>query len=419
MSGLLLQGGRVIDPAIGIDGRFDVVVRDGRIAELRDADGPDMASGPSGRSVPLAPSASPASSVLSDLEVRDISGAIVTPGLVDLHGHWYEGSAYGIDPAVSLRSGVTTAVDAGTSGFVNFASFRRQTINGAPLRVLAFINIAALGIPSTLTGELDTPAHIRPEETIETIRAHRDVIVGLKIRLSAAVETGGAAAALDRALEVARVVGLPLMVDVGGPGDSMPEALDHFAAGDILTHCFTGGGATIIDDAGRVRREARDARERGVRFDVGHGCGSFAWRSARAAMAGGFAPDSISSDLHRYSVDAVGVELPTMMAKFLALGMSLPDVVARVTVGPAASIGLPAPSLAVGSAADIAVLRVSDAEVPLRDAFGEVVVGRQRVEPVLTVVHGRAIEPGSVSVTLRPLVGADRDVTCGQPIAMR
>ena len=163
--------------------------------------------------------------------------------------------------------------------------------------------------------------------------------MGVKVRLSAAAETGGAAAALEQALEASRAAGVPLMVDVGGPGDFMPEALDRLGPGDILTHCFTGGGATIVDEAGRVRREARDARARGVRFDIGHGCGSFAWRSARAAVADGFPPDSISSDLHRYSVDVAGVDCLTMMAKFLALGMSLADVVGRVTVGPGASIG--------------------------------------------------------------------------------
>ena len=303
-TGLFLRGGRVIDPARGIDARLDVLVRDGRIAELRPPDAPTP--------------------VEEGIDVRDITGCVVTPGLVDLHGHWYDGSAYGIDPAVSLRSGVTTAVDAGTAGFVNFASFRRQSIDSAPLRVLAFLNIAALGIPTTLSGELDTPDHIRPGETAETIRAHADVAVGVKVRLSAAVETGGAPAALDRALEAARAVDRPVMVDVGGPGDFMPDALDRLGPGDILTHCFTGGGATIIDDAGRVRREAIDARARGVIFDVGHGCGSFSWRSARAALGQGFAPDSISSDLHRYSVDRAGVDLNTMMTKFLALASIWP-----------------------------------------------------------------------------------------------
>ncbi len=393
---LLLRGGRVLDPGAGIDGAFDVLIRDGRVAELRRA-GEGTATDPAGA------------------DVRDVSGTIVTPGLMDLHGHWYEGSAYGIDPAMSLQSGVTTAVDAGTAGFVNFTSFRRQTIDGAPLRVLAFVNIAALGIATTLSGELDTPAHIRPIETAEMILANRDVAVGVKVRLSAAEVTGGAEAALGLALEAARAADVPLMVDVGGPGDFMPDALDRLGPGDILTHCFTGGGATIIDEAGRVRREARDARSRGVRFDVGHGCGSFSWRSAKAALADGFLPDSISSDLHRFSVGVAGVELPTMMAKFLALGLSLADVVSLTTAGPARSIGLEAPSLTVGSVADIAVLRAEDAELQLRDAAGSVEIGRQRLVPVLTVVAGRAVEPASVSVTFRPWFEADRGLTCGAP----
>ena len=187
MSALLLRGGRVIDPSQGIDGRFDVLIRDGVVAELRAPDAPGPAD--------------------ADLDVRDVTGTVVTPGLVDLHGHWYEGSAYGIDPAVSLRSGVTTAVDAGTSGFVNFPSFRRQTIDGAPLRVVAFVNISALGVSTPLSGELDIPQYTRPSETAAAIDANRDVAVGVKIRLSSAPNTGGAPAALEQALAAARAVG--------------------------------------------------------------------------------------------------------------------------------------------------------------------------------------------------------------------
>lgn len=391
MSGMLLRGGRVIDPSQGLDARRDVLVRDGRIAELRAPD--------------AAPLTDPA------LDVRDVTGTIVTPGLVDLHGHWYEGSAYGIDPAVSLRSGVTTAVDAGTAGFVNFASFRRQAIDPAPLRVRAFVNIAALGIPTTLSGELDTPAHIRPIETAETIRAHADVAVGVKIRLSAAAVTGGAPAALDQALEAARAAGRPLMVDVGGPGDFMPDALDRLGPGDILTHCFTGHAATIVDEDGRMRRETLDARARGVRFDIGHGAGSFSWRSARAALANGFLPDSISTDLHWFSINGPAYDQVTMMSKFLHLGLDLADVVRLVTTGPAALIGLAdVVTLRPGAVADIAVLRVVDEAIELRDAFKTVEAGARRVEPVLTVVGGRAIDPGSVTITLRPAMDVDRRI---------
>lgn len=385
---LVLRGGHVLDPASGVDADLDVVIRGGTIAELR------------------APTSGAAGGAGADL--RDVSGCVVTPGFIDLHGHWYEGSAYGIDPSGSMRGCVTTVVDAGTAGFVNFASFRRQTIDPAPLRVLAFVNVAALGIPTTLTGELDTPPHVRPRETADAIRANAGVAVGVKVRLSAAVETGSAPAALEAALSAARDVGLPLMVDVGGPGDFMPDALDRLGPGDILTHCFTGGGATIVDADGRVRPEARRARERGVRFDIGHGRGSFSWRSAKAAIADGFPPDSISSDLHRYSVDGPGVDLPTMMAKFLFLGLPLRDVVAQVTIAPARTIGLPAPSVAAGQPADLAVFRVEDAKVTLLDATDTPEFGHTRISPVLTVVGGRAIDPASVRVTLRPLLGPDR-----------
>jgi dihydroorotase len=389
MSALLLHGGRVIDPSQGIDGPLDVLIHDGAVAELRAPDAPTPPD--------------------ADLDVRDVTGALVTPGLVDLHGHWYEGSAYGIDAAVSLRSGVTTAVDAGTSGFVNFASFRRQSIDGAPLRVVAFVNISALGVSTPLSGELDIPAYTRPSETAAAIDANRDVAVGVKIRLSSAPNTGGAPAALEQALAAARAVGLPLMVDVGGPGDFMPDALDHLGPGDILTHCFTGAGATIVDEQGRMRREALDARARGVRFDIGHGAGSFSWRSAKAAIANGFLPDSVSTDLHWYSLNGPAYDQVTMMAKFLHLGVALPEVVRLVTTGPASLIGLGSVvTLKPGAQADVAVLRIADEPIELRDATKAVEVGAQRVVPVLTVVAGRPVDPASVEIALRPAYDADR-----------
>jgi dihydroorotase len=380
---ILLRGGHVIDPDQDLDRDLDVLIDGGKIAGLIDPAEQNL--------VPL-----------SDVEVHDLHGAIVTPGLIDLHGHWYEGSSYGVDPQISLRSGVTVAVDAGTTGFVAFHWFRRHTIDPAPLRVFGFVNIAALGISTNLSGELEDGRHLRPAETIETIEAHRDVAVGVKIRLGGG-RSSQPAKALDLAIEAARGAGVPLMVDIGHEDDLMPLALTRLDRGDILTHCFTSHGATIIDRSGRVREEAREARRRGVSFDVGHGRGSFSWRSAHAAVDGDFPPDSLSTDLHRFSVHATAPDLLSVMAKFLHLRYPLTDIVRWVTVGPAAAIGLQdPPSLRTGRRADLAGFRVAETDETAADTVGISERIRVRLDPVLTVVDGRPIEPSSVSIRLRP-----------------
>ena len=190
------------------------------------------------------------------------------------------------------------------------------------------------------------------------------------------------------------------MVDVGGPGDFMPDALDHLGEGDILTHCFTGAGATIVDEQGAMRREALDARARGVRFDIGHGAGSFSWRSAKAAIANGFLPDSVSTDLHWYSLNGPAYDQVTMMAKFLHLGLPLPEVVRLVTAGPASLIGLAdVVTLRPGAQADVAVFRI--VEEPSR-AAGRDEDGRGG-SPA-----DRARADGGRGAPDRPGVGADR-----------
>ena len=187
MTRTILHGGRVLDPAAGLDGAFDVVVEDGRIAAI---------AGPAD----VAPAA-------DDRRV-DVTGLLVLPGLVDLHGHWYDGSPYGLDPVANLRGGVTTAVDAGTAGFSNFGSFRRHTIETAPVRVLAFVHVAAAGLVTTVVGELQDIRYARPREAAAIALEHRDVVVGIKVRLGSEACGDNVAAALDAALEAADLAGV-------------------------------------------------------------------------------------------------------------------------------------------------------------------------------------------------------------------
>src|SRR2546425_7791580 len=211
---LLLTNGRVLDPSQGLKANLDVAIVGGKIAALGSQLDRSKA-----------------------VEVRDIIDKYVCPGLIDLHGHWYNGSAFGVDPRVCLNTGVTTAVDAGTTGFINFPEFRRTCIDRLDLRTLAFINISGIGIPSTLAGELEDLRYVRAEETAATVAAHRDVAVGIKIRQGSAPGGHNGIEALERALTAAREAGVPLMVHIS-PGAEIAEILRRLRPGDIVTHCY-------------------------------------------------------------------------------------------------------------------------------------------------------------------------------------
>lgn len=392
---LTLRGGRVIDPAQAIDGRLDVTIEDGRIAAV---------STPDAR----APGANE--------QVEDVAGLIVVPGLIDLHGHWYEGSPYGLDTRANLRGGVTTAVDAGTAGFSNFGDFRRHTIDPAPVRILAFIHVAAGGLVSTLVGELEDARYARPRETAAIAREHWDVVVGVKVRLGTGACGRNVDAALDAALKAAELAGMPLMAHIA-EGADVRAALTRLRAGDVITHAFMGVGPGILGEDGRLLPEAHEARRRGVRFDVGHGCGSFSWATAAQALAEGVGPDAISTDLHRYSIEHPVVDLPTTMSRYLALGLSLPEVVAATTSSPAGILDrTDLGSMRPGSAGDVTVLRIDDTPVELADSNGIRRHVPVRLVPVLTVVGGTVHRAADVEVRLRPYLDADHEVDCAVPI---
>ena len=391
MRRLVLRGGRVVDPAGDVDAPLDVVIEDGRIADL------------------VPPGRAPG-------DGEDVTGHLVMPGLVDLHGHWWEGSPYGVDPAANLAWGVTTAVDAGTAGFSTFPVFRRLTIDSAPVRVVAFLHVAAAGLISTLIGELEDLRYARPLETAAAIDANRDVLVGVKVRIGTGACGPNGPAALEAALEAAELAGVPLMAHIAAGAD-VGQVLTRLRPGDILTHSLTASGPGIRGADGLLLPELHEARRRGVVLDVGHGCGSFSWATARAALAEQVAPDAISTDLHRYSVERPVVDLPLTMSKLLHLGMPLPEVVAAATWRPAAAIGRPdLGTLRPGSVADVAVLRLDDTPVNLVDSQGVAEEAREALRPVLTVAAGVVHRAADVRVSLRPYVEADREVDCSVPI---
>ncbi|HUQ93603.1 MAG TPA: amidohydrolase/deacetylase family metallohydrolase [Bryobacteraceae bacterium] len=379
---IVLRNAHVIDPSQSIDGVCDVCIRGGRIESIA--------------AQVEAPAAVPV----------DLTGKYLSPGLVDLHGHWYEGSAFGIDPARCLADGVTTVVDAGTSGFINFREFRAHRIDRSSIRILAFLNIAAAGIPTPLTGELENLRMARPMETAAMIQEHPDVLLGVKIRIGAMSANNGEQA-LERAIQAAESAACPVMIHISR-GAQTPRILKRLRPGDILTHCFQGRGDGLFDN-GAILPEALAARNNGVVFDVGHGCGSFSWEVARRAFEHSFYPDTISSDLHRLSVERFSLDLPSTMSKFLHLGMPLYDVILKTTIAPARAMGrAELGTLAPGAAADLFVFSLEEGEFPLEDTHMVKQTVRRRIHPERVMKAGHWVE--AASPALRPLEPCDYEI---------
>jgi dihydroorotase len=376
MYDLLISGGTLVDPAQGIHRRLDVAFADGAVAALAENLAADDAA-----------------------RVVDATGRLVTPGLVDLHVHVFEGvSHYGIKPdPTCLAHGATTVVDAGSAGADTFLGFRRYVIEASATRIFAQLNISSMGMISSAIGELDDLKWVSVPRALETIEKHRDVILGVKVRLTRGQIVGDAAGItpLYRAREAADAAGLPIMVHPQAAWcDSLDDILAVMKAGDILTHCFHGMSHGILDEAGRIRPSARAARERGVVFDVGHGAGSFSWRVVESALAQDFPPTTISSDLHVYNVDGPVFDLATTVAKFLHLGLSLDDALAKVTAEPARVIGLAdrLGTLAIGAHGDAVVFELEEGTVDLVDSQGDRRVGHQRLIPRTVVKAGKVYE---------------------------
>jgi dihydroorotase len=369
---LLIRGGHVIDPKNNIDGAADVAVAGGRIAAV----GPNL-------------DASKARQVI------DAKGLYVTPGLVDLHTHvfhttgvkdsWAGDNSIAPD-SFSFRTGVTTMVDAGSSGWRNFETLRHTVIDRARTRVLALINIAGLGMMTDIVEQ--HPEDMKPEEVAKLAKKHRDVVVGVK---SAHYQRPDWQS-VDRAIQAGKLAGIPIMVDFGYFLPERPYwqlVTQRLRPGDISTHCFRGP-VPWADQQGKLYRYLYEARERGVKFDVGHGGGSFVFRNAVPAVNAGFYPDSISTDLHTGSMNGAMIDMPTTMSKFLAMGMPLAAVVRASTWTPAQMIQRPELGhLTAGADADVAVWSLMQGDFGYADASDGRLMGKQRLFCEMTLRNGR------------------------------
>jgi dihydroorotase len=378
MLDLILKGGRIIDPANGRDAVADIGFGDGRVEAV-------------GADLPLQGS-----------EAIDARGLIVVPGLIDLHTHVYwGGTSLGVDAAtVAQRSGTTTFVDAGSAGPGNFPGFRRHVIEPSPLRILPYLNVSFPGIfafsAAVMVGECADLRLIDPRECVRVIEANRDLIVGIKVRVGRGAGGDSGIAPLDMALEVAEEVGLTVMAHLDHPPPSRLEVLSRLRRGDVITHCFRPFPNAPVRADGRIREEVAEARRRGVIFDIGHGGGSFGFRTAEHMLEAGFLPDVISSDVHALSINGPAFDQLVTMAKFLALGVDLGTVIGASTAAPAAALGrCDLGHLALGAAGDATILELVEGEFDYRDVLGETRRGRQRLALRGLVVSGRPWRPAN------------------------
>ncbi len=377
---LVLIGGRVIDPSQGIDKVTKVAFANGRVAAIGD-------------DVETAGAA----------DVRDVSGYIVSPGLIDLHTHVYwGGTSLGIDAEEFCRmSGVTTSVDTGSAGPGNFMGFRKHVIERSQVRILAYLHVSFAGIyafsHNVMVGESEEMRLMAPLDAVEVADANRDLIVGIKVRVGRHASGTSGLEPLKIALQVEDQVNMPLMAHIDHPPPSYEEVLDLLRPGDILTHSFRPFPNAPIDGRGKIKPAVLRARERGVIFDIGHGKGSFAFKTARAMLANGFEPDVISSDVHTLCIQGPAFDQVTTLSKFLCLGMPLDRVIAASTVNAAKALQREElGTLKVGAVGDATILSIREGSFDYVDVKGEHLIGDKRIVSEGVVVGGKWWHPQTV-----------------------
>jgi dihydroorotase len=376
---LLIKGGKVIDPSQELEEVCDVALRDGKIARL-EHDIPNHLA----------------------RQVVDATGNIVTSGLIDIHTHVFPNiGPYGIEPdPYCVTRGVTTALDAGTSGAFTFPAFRKFVISSAATRVRALLHVVSIGMVTGSTphmGELEDLRYCDPQLAVQAAEENRDLIVGFKIRFSEKYTGPNDLEGLKRARAAADQARLPLMTHIGGSFTPLPQLLSMLKKGDVVTHSFNSLPHGIVDPTGNVLPEVHEARQRGVLFDVGHGAGSFSFGAMEKCMHQGFLPDTISTDLYSANIHGPVYDMTTTLSKFLLLGMRLPEVLMRCTINAAKTFNFGAEigTLKPGAEGDVSILDLVAGDFTFTDSDGKTRAGQQKLTPVVTVRAGKLYYPAA------------------------
>ncbi|SEJ43629.1 dihydroorotase [Dyadobacter sp. SG02] len=370
---LLVRGAHVIDPANARNGKMDVAVSQGKIVKV----------------------ASHINETAS--QVIDAAGLYLSPGFIDPHTHVFVGTQAGqfangvnsVSPDdFTFRSGVTTVVDAGTSGWRSFPVFKKQVIDQSKTRILAFLNISGGGMTGA-AHEQDLQ-DMNVDSAVALMRQYPDVIAGVKIGHYNAKEW----TPFDNALNAARQAGKPLFVECHLPEYTLEEQLAKMRPGDMITHTFENikERMPIVGENGQVRPFVLEARKRGILFDLGHGGAGFWFDQAVPAVKQGFYPNSFGTDLHRFSMNSAMKDMANVMSKFMAMGLSLEQVVQIATWNAAKAIGHPElGNLKEGNPADIVLFRLREGDFGFMDSAGSSINGNRKLEVELTVRQGKVV----------------------------
>lgn len=368
---ILIRNGHVMDPANGIDGICDVAIRDGKILAVGD--------------IPA----------LEKPEILDASGCYVTPGLVDMHTHVFQGgSQFGFNADLLLAYGVTVCVDAGTAGSANYEAFH-HILTQKQEKIYTFLNISPMGqMGSGLNENLD-PALTDIPGIAYLLEAYPQEIRGLKVRISKSIVGSFGKAPLERALELGERLHLPVCVHCTDPCIPMAEFAEMLRPGDILCHLYHGKGSTILDASGKILPEVRKAAERGVVMDCANGRTNFSFDTAKKALAQGFLPTVISTDLTAATVSKGQMvrDLPFLLSKYLNLGLTMAEVLPCVTTKPARTLSLTdgTGTLRVGTQADVAILKLADQPCTFLDSQGNALAGTKMLTNQMTIQKGSVL----------------------------
>jgi dihydroorotase len=365
---LLIEGGTVIDPGQNLHAPLDVAVKDGKILEVS-------------KNIPKERA----------LKVVSAKDRILTPGFIDVHAHCFEGVSVGINAdRYCLSRGVTTVVDGGSAGYSTFANFRKFIINASATRILALVNIGAVGT-AMLPGSLMNLDWVNPQLTAKTAMDNRPVAVGIKIHMGKAITGAGDMECLKRAVEAAEIARLPLMAHIEDSYSPLPDILKMLRKGDIYTHCFNSRQHGILDANGKILPEAREARDRGVLFDIAQGQTHLNFDVAEKCLQQNFPPDTISTDLTTVAVERRVYDLPTMVSKFMAIGIDIDKAIGMVTSNAARifDYGVQIGTLRPGSEADISIFDLRDGKFDFEDSDGGKRTGRQMLVNKAVVRRGQ------------------------------